>query len=242
MMDRDAGVALWRQISDALAGDIANGQFVDGDRLPSEAALAERFGVNRHTVRASIADLVSRDIVQSKRGSGTYIRKHAKLIYPISRRTRFSAATSKQGASRRITVVESMVESASDEVRRALNLSSSSQVERLETISTLDGMPIAKATSCFDASRFRGIGACLRETGSITKSLSGFGVCDYVRANSEVTARNASLDELESLELAPGAVVLCVTSINEDLSGQPIEYGQTAFAAERTALQFEPTG
>ncbi|MEO0636801.1 MAG: phosphonate metabolism transcriptional regulator PhnF [Pseudomonadota bacterium] len=240
MMDRESGVALWRQIADALAGDIASGQFAEGDRLPSEAALAERFGVNRHTVRASIADLVSRQLLQSRRGSGTYIRKQAKLIYPISRRTRFSAATSGQGATRGITVLESLVESASEDVRRALRLGGGAQVERLETISTLDEVPIAKATSRFDATRFKGIGAVLKQTGSITKSLATFGVPDYVRALSEVTSRHASQDEIDSLSLSPGAIVLCVTSVNEDMSGQPIEYGQTVFAAERTTLQFEP--
>ncbi|MEO0636275.1 MAG: UTRA domain-containing protein [Pseudomonadota bacterium] len=60
------------------------------------------------------------------------------------------------------------------------------------------------------------------------------------RVLSEVTSRYASQDEIDNLSLSPGAIVLCVTSVNEDMSGQPIEYGQTVFAAERTTLQFAP--
>ena len=45
------GVAQWRQIADTLRADIAGGTLGPGDQLPTEARLAARFGVNRHTVR-----------------------------------------------------------------------------------------------------------------------------------------------------------------------------------------------
>ena len=59
MPDRRSGIAVWRQIADRLRQEIAAGQPAEGERLPPENTLSERFGVNRHTVRAAIAALVA---------------------------------------------------------------------------------------------------------------------------------------------------------------------------------------
>ena len=42
---------LWQAISNALREDMAEGRYTPGDKLPTEAELAERVGVNRHTHR-----------------------------------------------------------------------------------------------------------------------------------------------------------------------------------------------
>lgn len=44
-----------------------------GDKLPNEAALAERLGAGRSTVREAIKLLASRNIVTVRQGSGTYV-------------------------------------------------------------------------------------------------------------------------------------------------------------------------
>ena len=46
-----ARTAIWKTITAALTHDIATGKYAPGDRLPTAAQLAARFGVNRHTVR-----------------------------------------------------------------------------------------------------------------------------------------------------------------------------------------------
>jgi GntR family phosphonate transport system transcriptional regulator len=48
---RKNGDALWHQVEQALAADIAAGTLVVGTKLPTEPALMARFGVSRFTVR-----------------------------------------------------------------------------------------------------------------------------------------------------------------------------------------------
>ena len=43
-VERGAGIAVWRQIEQALASEIAASGFGDSGRLPSESELAKRFG------------------------------------------------------------------------------------------------------------------------------------------------------------------------------------------------------
>ena len=56
-MNPPAAPTLWQGIHDTLAGEIGGGRYAPGAKLPTEAELAQRFGVNRHTVRRALAAL-----------------------------------------------------------------------------------------------------------------------------------------------------------------------------------------
>jgi GntR family transcriptional regulator, transcriptional repressor for pyruvate dehydrogenase complex len=59
-----------RQIAELLRERILGGQLAVGERLPSEAELAEEFGVNRGTVREALRMLSSRLLLTTRRGVG----------------------------------------------------------------------------------------------------------------------------------------------------------------------------
>jgi len=59
-----------RQIAELLRERILGGQLAVGERLPSEAELAEEFGVNRGTVREALRMLSSRLLLTTSRGVG----------------------------------------------------------------------------------------------------------------------------------------------------------------------------
>jgi GntR family transcriptional regulator, transcriptional repressor for pyruvate dehydrogenase complex len=60
-------------VMSALAGYIARSRLKPGDRLPAERALMEALAVGRSTVREVIRQLQALGIVESRRGSGTYL-------------------------------------------------------------------------------------------------------------------------------------------------------------------------
>ena len=63
-----------------LREQIIAGVYKDGDRIPTETELAERFGVSRDTVRKGIAVLEKENMVYKVKGSGTYVHTSG---YPI---------------------------------------------------------------------------------------------------------------------------------------------------------------
>ena len=90
----DGGTA-WRRIADALAASIEQGEYEPGDTLPASVALAERYGVHRHTVRQAFRHLAERGLVTVSRGRGTQVtapRFPYKLGRRVSMRTNFGAA------------------------------------------------------------------------------------------------------------------------------------------------------
>jgi len=60
-----------------LKEQIQCGAYQEGERLPSENELAERFGASRDTVRKAIAALEKENLIYKRKGSGTYVQPAA---------------------------------------------------------------------------------------------------------------------------------------------------------------------
>lgn len=86
----------WEQIAHELRSDIASGRFAPGTRLPNESQLAERFAVNRHTLRQAVQALVREGFLKVRQGSGTWVRELV-LDYALQRRTRLSENLAEAG-------------------------------------------------------------------------------------------------------------------------------------------------
>jgi DNA-binding transcriptional regulator YhcF (GntR family) len=92
---RRSGVAVWRHIADTLAGEIRNRDYAATGKLPSEGDLAERFAVNRHTLRQAVGSLQTEGWCAWSRGAACSYNEL--LNYALSRRTRFSENLQRQG-------------------------------------------------------------------------------------------------------------------------------------------------
>ena len=227
--------ALWAAIAATLTAEIAEGHYRPGDRLPTEAALSVRFGVNRHTVRHALADLAERGLVHSRRGAGVFVA-HRPTDYPLGRRVRFhrNVLAAGQTPSRRVSRDETRPCDAGE--ARALRLSPGDPVHVVEGVSLADDQPIAAFRSVFPAARFPGLLAALHETGSITRALAAEGLTDYTRAETRLTAQLADPVLAVALVIRPGAPVLQTVAVNVDPEGVPVEHGTTWFAGERVTL------
>lgn len=70
---------LGEQIEDELMNYILLEPMEIGQRIPNEFELAEKFGVGRSTIREAVKGLVSKGILEVRRGSGTYVVRTAPL-------------------------------------------------------------------------------------------------------------------------------------------------------------------
>jgi GntR family transcriptional regulator, phosphonate transport system regulatory protein len=226
---------LWSAIAATLRDDIDGGHYRPGDKLPTEAALAARFGVNRHTVRQALASLAEAGAVHSRRGAGVFVTSRP-TEYPLGQRVRFhqNLLAVGQVPSRRITRAETRVGDA--EESGALALVSGAAVHVIEGISLADGQPLAAFRSVFPALRFPGLPQLVAQEGSITRALALLGLDDYTRRDTRLTAMQADAVLALALLVKPGAAVLRTVAVNVDAAGVPVEYGTTWFAGERVTL------
>ena len=232
------GVTLWRRIADDLEHAIALGTHAAGDRLPGEVEVAARYGVNRHTVRRALAELNQRGLVRAERGSGTYVERQ-RLAYPIGARTRFSEIVGTAGRDPGGRLIAHGSESAAPDIAGQLGLKVGEAVVRLEILRSADRVPICSTTSWLPAARAADAARVFRASRSITATLAHFGIKDYLRQSTRITAAAADALDAERLHLAPGRAILIVDSINVTITGTPILASRARFAADRVELVVE---
>lgn len=230
-----ARTPIWRSIAETLTAEIGQGRYPPAAKLPTEAALAARFGVNRHTVRRALGDLAAAGLVHARRGAGVFVTA-APTDYPIGRRVRFHQNLAAAGRVPGKTFLTLATRTADPREAEMLGLAEGAPVQVCEGLSLADEVPIALYRSVFPAARFPDLLPALEASGSVTAALASAGVADYVRAWTRITAKLASATQALHLRIAEGAPILRTVGLNTDPEGRPVEYGRTWFAGERVTL------
>lgn len=238
MRKTSGNTPIWQAIADALRDDLAEGRYTPGDKLPTEAALAERFGVNRHTVRHGLSALVAEGLIRTRRGSGAFVSA-TPANYSIGPRVRFHENLVAAGRRPEKQVLHVEERTATEAEARILHMAPGALICAYHGLSFADGQPVAVVESVFPADRLPGLLAALAAYTSITDALRAVGVADYTRASTRLTAVRATATQALHLQVAEGDPLLKSTSLNVEETGKPVEYGQTWFAGDRITLTLE---
>ena len=230
-----ARTPVWSSIAAILADEIGAGHYRPGDKLPTEAELAARFGVNRHTVRHALADMGATGLVRSRRGAGVFVAAEPTL-YPIGRRVRFHQNIRASGRlpEKRVLRIETRPCDARE--AEALGLAAGAPVVVYEGLSLAGGVAVAHFESVFPAAPMPGLAATLADVTSVTEALKLNGIADYIRAETRLTAERATPTQALHLGLREGDPLLRSTGLNTTPEGVPVEYGTTWFAGDRVTL------
>lgn len=236
-IERDTGIALYAQIAEVLEREYVR-PGAAGDRLPAEGDLAARFGVNRHTLRRAVDELVAEGLLERQHGVGIFITDQL-LDYRICTGTRFTRTLADIGISTDTKVIRKMIAPASDGVARHLALAVDEPVLWIETLRKADGFPFCVISHFLPVTPFK---AMLDgyEDGSLHELLSRN--CGTLRrTESLVTAVLPQGDDAKLLGIAQHRPLLRVKSLNVlDQEGTPAEYAITRFRADRIQLRITP--
>ena len=238
MPDTASGVALWRQVADGIERGIADGTFAAGEKLPGETEIAETYRVNRHTVRRALATLAERGLVRAARGSGTYVEAR-RLAYPLRSRTRFSEIVGAGGHEPRGQLIDASTDVATRELARELGLKTGAALIRIGALRFADRTPICVSTTWLAADRFPDAGRVFAKLRSMTGLLAHYGINDYRRASTRISAAIAEATDAARLDLALGRPILVVDSTDVDTNGSPLVTKRSRFAAERVEFLVE---
>ena len=238
MIDRESGTAVWRQIEEAMAGEIRTGTWTEGGRLPTEAELSRRFAVNRHTVRRALSALVDRGLIRVEQGRGAFVRDNV-LEYLVGRRTRFTENVRRANRTPSGRSLSFRRQRSDREVAAKLQLNPGTAVLRLETVGEVDGRPLSYGVHWFPAKRFPDFMVAYEPSHSITRVMEHHGIPDYSRAVTKVTARMPDAVDAEVLKQPRTRPVLFVEAINVDEAGVPVQFSHVRYAADRFQMVFE---
>lgn len=242
-MIEDSSAPLYIQIADRLRQKVKSGGYEIDERLPAEAQLAERFEVNRHTLRQAIALLKQEGILRIERGRGTFVTA-APIRYSIGKRVRYNESLKAQGHSVRFELVRSQKVPADESIARGLSIKVGDPVAMTERLGFADNVPISVGTGYFPLTLFPDLLSSesieqLKTLGSISQWLSARYSVDHIRRSTSVSARLVQPSDAKLLALPLNQPILLAESINVDQAGRVIEYGVAKLRGDLMELFFE---
>jgi GntR family phosphonate transport system transcriptional regulator len=132
-------MAVYKDISQVLEQDIRN-NLSCGDYLPSEAELAKRFSINRHTLRRAVDQLVDAGMLLRQQGKGTLVVENT-IAYNIGPRARFSESLQALGHSTCCDVIGRRVLVADERFSRASGMAAGTPILQVDTLRSMNGQP-----------------------------------------------------------------------------------------------------
>jgi GntR family phosphonate transport system transcriptional regulator len=237
--DTQAGLAVWKRIEIALRAEIEGGDLAPGAQLPTEAQLAARFGVNRHTVRRAIEEMSRAGLVRVEQGRGSFVAEDV-LDYAVAARTRFSEWIRRHNKEPSGEVLALREAAADSTVATGLGIANGSVIVEMERLGLADGRPVSLATHHFPVARFPGLLMALEAGLGISDALAACGLADYRRLSTRVTARLPNPREANLLRLARSQPLLVAENTNIDPQGAVVEFTIGVYPTPRVQIVFEP--
>ncbi|MEO3387025.1 GntR family transcriptional regulator [Mesorhizobium sp. CAU 1741] len=217
----DGAGPVYKRLAHAIADAIRSGRIEEGAPMPPERNLANDLGVSRVTVRSAYRDLVASGLMETRPGSGNYVRvSHQPLIQPLWRLTSFSDDMARGGQKPTNRLLELTRAIASAPERKALNLEEDAGVVRLRRLRLADGLPLAIEAATLPETLVRDVH--LGE-GSLYAALAEQGV-GPARGVQRMRAVSLEEDAARLLSVQPGTAGMLCERVAYLPDGRPIEY------------------
>jgi GntR family transcriptional regulator, phosphonate transport system regulatory protein len=229
---------LYLQIADEIRRNIRESVYQVGDKLPTEAELSARFGVNRHTLRRAIEVLKNEGLIRVDRGRGTFVAA-SPISYAIGKRVRYNKALKAHGYEPSLKRLRLAEIPADEALSRRLGLEFGDTAVLYERLSLVDDAPISVSSSHFPGHLLPQLMEHCETYVSISQMLSQEYGYDHIRGSTRISACPAQARDARLLGLPLGAPVLITEAVNVNQHGQVIEYGVTRFRGDRVELIFE---
>jgi GntR family transcriptional regulator len=133
---------LYSRVEAVLASEMSDGGLKIGEQLQTEDRLIARFGVSRITVRRAIQNLVSRGLVEIRRGKGTFVAT-PKITQEFKELSGFVEDMHALGRKPTARVIGKEIVTADATVARQLALTRGERVVRIRRVRLADGVPLS---------------------------------------------------------------------------------------------------
>jgi GntR family transcriptional regulator len=214
---------LYVQIRQLIERELEAGEWPPGTAIPSELALAARFGVSHGTVRKAIGALASANLLVRRQGKGTFVATHTEEKSNFRfLRIRRNDGQPEYPVSRLIDLRRGK---ASGETARLLGLKAGDAVYVLRRTLDYDGRPALLDEITLPASLFTGLTRA--RYSAYPGSMYGFFETRFgvrmLRAEERLHAVAADAASASLLRVVPGTPLLAVDRVSFTYGDRPVE-------------------
>jgi GntR family transcriptional regulator len=234
-VNRGSFTPLHHQIHDLVRQEVVTGRLAPGDRLPSEGALAEQWGVSLAPVRQALVHLAAEGYLDRRPGRGTFVRQ-LKFEEKISILSSFTGSHAEHGDRLELEMLYKGLVPRRPEAA-ALG-GRSRKLVLIQRLARLGTSPVALLSDYVDPARFPGLEERELEGGSLYRTFDTVYGIGLVRAESVIEAVHATDEEAAPLGVRPGAMVLRMDSVTYDRADEAVEFSKILYRVERFRFSF----
>jgi DNA-binding GntR family transcriptional regulator len=231
------------QIAGYLRDQIVRGDLRPGDEVPSERELAAAWRVARPTAARALEALRTQGLVESRQGSGTYVRRPGAVPRARERYERARDLGSMYAPAESVEFLATEVTAAPDYALEALQLPAGGQaIRRARLLRGGDGTPIEVSTSWFApdlAALAPGLLEPQRLLGGTARYLSDITGQVPAYARDQVAARLGTVTECELLSVAEATAVLVYRLTVYDTKDLPVQFDEAVYPPDAWVFRQE---
>ena len=221
------------QMANRIRDQILSGNLAAGEEVPSERALAGEWGVARPTAARALQELRRLGLVESRQGSGSFVRGHLDVHRRVrDRYARSQAAGRVYSEGEWATIVSAKMARAPARIAAAMGIAAGEMVGRRHRITGDANGPTEISTSWFPPQIVVEAPRLLARERIREGSLAYVETCTGRRgavARDELSARLALAGERRELALDDPAAVLVVLHVVVDRKDQPLEVADAVY-------------
>lgn len=229
-------MARYQEIALSLEKEITSA-YLSGQYLPPEQRLAERYSVNRHTLRRAIDELVLKGWLLRQQGKGVMVLSKP-VRYPLHSGSKFTDNLLNAGITPHSRVLSFGRSTASQEVALGLKIPLSSPIIKLKTLRFIDQMP---ASLVFHHLRLGDHEKVLStyQTSSLHHFLAEKCQINLRRKTTVVGAKMPNKEDSACLQIDASNPLITLHTVNVDDHLHPFEFSISHIRAELVELSLE---
>lgn len=241
---REVPLTLHTQISDAVRGRIAAGEWPAHYRLKPEPELAAELGVSRGTLRRAMTTLIDEGLLRQVRGRGTFVT--STVIEPAiaQKLSTLSEDFATQGIEAVTHVLSSRLVEAPSTVVNLLDVAPGQQMLELRRLRSTQEGPVALLVNYVRADLAPGIEQVDFTTHTLFGTLEDDFRLKIGSGRRTFSAQAAAAEVADALGLRTGSPVQYLEQVTYLADGRPIEYSDVWIDSNRlrvTSLLSRPS-
>lgn len=230
-------IPLRHQIQQVLRSSIEGGDIAPDERLPTELAMVQRFGVSRATIRAALAALERDGLIRRRQGSGTFVRPADSL-----RGAKVRITHPLLGYEAEVRLVKAETIPAPGHVVEFLGVPRGEPVMRFVRVEMVGRRPLAVVVNYLGPALGRRIRVRALRRYPMLELLRKRLHIEFGPMRQTIEARLPD-DELASLlEITLTQPVLLLRLQVADRAGRPVEISDTFYRADRCRYEADVSG
>ncbi len=231
MLDKKSPIPVYYQLRNIIQKKIQNGDYREGDLIPSERELSEDFGISRMTVRQAMNHMVAEGLLIREKGRGTFVAKRK-----IEQRNidSFSESAKKKGLVPSTQVLYFAKEPSREDIAAILGLSLTDSLYVIKRLRYANDIPVAleevfiPVSLCPDLEKFELSNSLYR----IINDSYGISIA-YM--DNVIEASTPTLEEKKLLRVSATSPVLRVSGVSFTSKDQKFSYERDVYRADQYA-------